>query len=262
MNKIKLAVGTFLLTLPQLAHSMEKKETQFNNIPRGVRAMILEEASRYTKPGDMRLVCKDWQKTIDPIVRSEVEKEKPYKEKRLLSQKWLQEQYGVFGDDQFLNGKLVYKPKKNSNDGMIEWKISDLRNPFAGQFDLSKCGDAGKYIAIITGFRREKVKENKDRVEVWLAPRALIEKFRHSTAKHFEEILTTWDGKTAPLGVFYTWGNWENLEWYDYLTDKTPSQISSKNLFQNWQRTTTRAIFQCTRNNKALANEQIFMFRF
>jgi hypothetical protein len=237
MNKIKLAVGTFLLTLPQLAHSMEKKETQFNDIPRDVEAMIFEYAARDTKPGDLRLVCKDWQKTMDGREIVTTKQGTKYADIGPVWKKCVHAWYGFTGHEdalnQFLNGKLVCKPNKDNDEGRIEFKISDLRNPFAGQFDLSKCGNAGKYIAIMTGFRKEKIKENKDKVEVWLAPRALIEKFRGSTAKHFEKVLTAWDGKTAPLGLFYTWGNWENLSWCEYLTEKTINEISSKNLYEN-----------------------------
>jgi hypothetical protein len=250
MNNMKSTVAAFLLLSLQSAHSMENKETQFNDLPRGVKGMIFAEVARDSHLetlGDLRMVCKDWRKTVDgkdiPI------KGKEFKHSDLahnsLWKKCTHAWYGCTGHEedlnQFLNGKLVYKPNKDNDEGRIEFKISDLRNPFAGKFDLSKCGNAGNYTAIMTGFRKQKLEENKDKVEVWLAPRALIEKFKDSTAKHFEKVLTAWDGKTAPLGLFYTWGNWDNLSLYEYLTDKTPKELSNNNLYRHQLVTSRKA---------------------
>jgi hypothetical protein len=146
--------------------------------------------------------------------------------------------YGATGHEealnQFLNGKLMYKPTQDNEEGKIDFKISDLKSPFAGKFDLSQCGDASKYLPIMADFREKKPEENKDKVEVWFAPRFLIEKFQCSTAKHFKPILGEWDGKTTPLGLFFTLGSWENLSWYEYVTDKRSTQTSNKNLYVSW----------------------------
>ncbi|MBL8677229.1 MAG: hypothetical protein JNJ47_07430, partial [Alphaproteobacteria bacterium] len=76
---------------------------------------------------------------------------------------------GVY--ERFLRGILVYRPQEGSDVGMIEMPIADLANPLEGIFDLSRCGDAGNYLSIATGYRKGKKAENANKVEVWLAPR-------------------------------------------------------------------------------------------
>jgi hypothetical protein len=241
MKKMKAAVlllGAFHLTAPQSVHSMESKGIDFNNLPRPVKALIFEYAARDTNPGNLRLVSKDWQRTMDGKEVKVTGQGTTYAKIGPVWKKCVHAWYGATGHEEFLNqflgGKLVYKPNKDNQCGMIELKILDLPNPFAGTFDLSKCGNIGKELAIMTGFRKKKIKTNKNKVEVWFAPRFLIEKSQSSTGNHFEETLKKWDEKAAPLGIFYTWGNWNTLSRYEYLTDKTPSQISNKNLYENW----------------------------
>jgi serine/threonine protein kinase len=120
--------------------------------------------------------------------------------------------------ERFLKGKLIYKPNKENNVGRIELRIADLANPLEGEFDLSKCGDAGKYLSINTGYRKGKRPENKDKVEIWFVPHFLIEKNLSGSASHFKDIMGSWDPLTAPVGTFFTWGSWDNLGWYDYAT--------------------------------------------
>jgi len=246
MKKMKSAMihlGAFLLTSLQLANSMDNENENFKAISKDVRVNIIEYLSDPQELGNLRLVCKDWRKTVDgkdiPI------KGKDFKYSDLadnsLWKKCTHAWYGFTGHEdilnQFLKGKLMYKPNKRNDEGKIEFKISDLKNPFSGQFDLSKCRGANEYLAIMTGFRKGKVEENKSKVEIWIAPYASIEKFKDSTAKHFAPILEKWDEKTAPLGLFYTWGGWDAREWSEYLTNKTTTQISNKNLYENWQET-------------------------
>ena len=144
----------------------------------------------------------------------------------------------------FLNGKLIYNPTKGSDAGKIELLIRDIMNPntLEGVFDLSRCGDAGKYLSINTGYRKEKKAANKDKVEIWFAPRFLIEKELGATAGHFREIMTDakWP-KTAGIGLFYTWGSWDNLGWYDYLTTNNPDQLGDNNLYEKWTVTVAAA---------------------
>ncbi len=225
------------LNCSHFAHGMEKHGSiGFNSrLPIEVKALIMVYAARDTKPSDLRLICKEWTKELD---RGKDEKKvASYQNIGHKMKDCIHAWYGVTGHEEilkkFLNGKLVYRPNKNNNDGMIEFKISDLANPFAGTFDLSKCGDTGKNLAIMTGFRKEKIEENKNKVEVWITSRFLVERFRESNAKHFEPILGNWDGEKAPIGLFYTRGNWDRLAQYECVTNKTLNQISGKNLFEN-----------------------------
>jgi len=118
----------------------------------------------------------------------------------------------------FLNGKLIYKPDPNSDEGMVVLPIADLANPLDGEFDLSPCGNAGEHLSIYTGYRKGKRPENKDKVEIWFAPHVLIEKNLAGSASHFKDIMGSWDASKAPVGTFFTWGGWDNLGWYDYAT--------------------------------------------
>ncbi len=132
----------------------------------------------------------------------------------------------------FLNGKLVYRPNEGSDVGKIELPIAALANPLEGTFDLRSCGDAGNYLSISTGYRKGKKEANRNKVEVWFAPRFLIEREIGTRAGHFREILTDakWP-RTAEIGIFWTWGGWDNLNSYDYLTTNTIDQLGDNNLY-------------------------------
>src|SRR3546814_6755455 len=99
--------------------------------------------------------------------------------------------------------------------------IADLANPLEGTFDLSRCGDAGNYLSIATGYRKGKISSNANKVEVWLTPWFLIGKNFHDTASHFAPIMRSWDANKAPIGLFLTWGGWEDKEVYHHLDRKS-----------------------------------------
>jgi len=121
--------------------------------------------------------------------------------------------------ERFLNGKLIYKPNTQNDVGKIELRIAYLPNPLDGEFDLSKCGDVGKYLSIKTGYCKGIKPENENKVEIWFAPHFLIEKNLAGSASHFKDIMGSWNARTAPMGTFFTWGWWYNLGWYDYATN-------------------------------------------
>jgi hypothetical protein len=118
----------------------------------------------------------------------------------------------------FLNGKLIYKPDPNSDEGMVVLPIADLPNPLDGEFDLSQCGDAAQYLSINTGYRTGKRPENEDKFEIWFAPHFLIKKNLERSSSHFQKLMASWDAFAAPVGTFFTWGGWSDLNWYDYVT--------------------------------------------
>jgi len=126
----------------------------------------------------------------------------------------------------FRGGRLLYEGREVA-------QIATTFNPatLEGTFDLSRCGDAGRYLSIHTGYRKGKRAENKDKLEIWFVPKFLVERDLATTAAHFRPIMDQW---TAPIGIFWTWGNWDNLGWYDYLVRKTPEELTSKNLYENW----------------------------
>jgi hypothetical protein len=227
-----VVLTTFLLTTS--AFAMDAVPSEF---PHEVKSLIVKQAA-YQKCeeekipvtlnktlGNLALVCKEWKGII-------------VDEMTVGAPSW-KAWYGVVGHEniyqQFLNGTLIYRPNPQSDEGMIQLKISGLINPLEGTFDLSKCSDAGKDLSISTGYRKGMKSENKDKLEIWLAPRFMIEKKLKSSASHLEPIMGNWKEETAPIGILWSWGAWEDLSWYDYLTSQGASVISSKNLYDNWQ---------------------------
>jgi energy-coupling factor transporter ATP-binding protein EcfA2 len=139
--------------------------------------------------------------------------------------------------ERFLKGVLIYKPQAKGEDELRVMRISDLVDPLEGTFDLSQCGDAGKYLSISTGYRKEKKEENAKKVEIWIAPRFLIEKEINGSASHFQRIFGEWL-ESAPVGIFWTWGEWDRMDWCDHLTNEKMDNLSEINLHKNWEPTT------------------------
>lgn len=191
-----------------------------------VQQLVFEECLENKNPVNLALVCKKWRE----IVKKETEVNNPG------WKAW----HGVIGHEDiyqtFLNGKLVYRPDPQSDEGMVTLSLSALKNPLEGTFDLSKCGDTGEGLSIATGYRKGRKSENAEKVEVWLAPQFLIKKKVSATAKHFNPIMKAWDAKTAPIGMFFTWGAWDNLGWYDYLTTESMEEVGSEDLLKKYQK--------------------------
>lgn len=143
----------------------------------------------------------------------------------------------------FVMGKLIYKPDPNSNNGKIKFSFRLLANSLEETFDLSQCGDSGQHLSISIGYRKCKNAENanKNKVEIWLAPRFLIEKNLGTTASHYQPIMADWNAAVAPVGVFWDWGTWDNLGWFDYLTSNSFDQVGDNDLHEKWRRATSHA---------------------
>lgn len=139
----------------------------------------------------------------------------------------------------FMNGKLIYKPDPNSDIGRIEMPFAALANPLGGTFDLKDCGDTGQHLSISTGYRKAKNPANANKVEIWIVPRFLVEKELSTTAAHFGHLMGTWTAATSPLGLFWTWGGWDRLDYYDCLTTQTTEQIAAGNLLLNYNKSTS-----------------------
>ena len=133
----------------------------------------------------------------------------------------------------FLNMRLVYKPNKDNDTGRVDIAVSrfiDLGvDPLSGTFDLRAFGDAGRYISIHTGYRKGKIAANKDKLEIFLCPKFLAERELGSTATHLAPIMGEWSN---PVGYFWTWGNWDNLDWYDYLVTGDVGRAADKYLHE------------------------------
>ena len=145
-----------------------------------------------------------------------------------------QDQIAVF--NRIYNGKLIYKPDPNSDNMKIELLISALKHPFQGEFSLVKCDNTGEYLSINMGYRKRMNPKNARKIEIWIAPRFLIERERNTTAGHFEPTMKNWDTEKAHVGIFFTWGGWENLDRYDYSTTESMDEMSSRDLYQKYMK--------------------------
>lgn len=135
----------------------------------------------------------------------------------------------------FLNGVLIYRPDGETDTGRINLPIASLLNPLVGTFDLSQCGDTGNYLSISTGYRKEKKAKNANKVEIWFTPRFLVEKELQGPAAHFKEIFPAHWPDTAPVGIIWSWGGWDNLSNnFDFLTTKSMEDVRKKSLLENW----------------------------
>jgi hypothetical protein len=128
---------------------------------------------------------------------------------------------------------LIYRPNPKSDEGMMEMPFSDLVNPLEGEFDLSRCGDAGQYLSINCGYKKGTNSHNSDKIEIWIVPKFVVEKELNATASHYKDIMAKWTEQAA-IGIFWTWGGWDNLTWFDYLVDKSPEKLSSTNFYELW----------------------------
>ena len=190
-------------------------------IPNEIKARLLcdiffEQSISNGNPMNLFLVCKDWKNTIQNNFKS-------------IENAW-KTHYGVSDSDYQLmkTMKVQYRPNPESDKDMVTLSIPTFANPFGYKFNLSMCGDAGKYLCITTGYRYGVNPENKDKVEIFVAPRNMIGKDLATTAAHYAEIFPKWSDKNL-VGIFFTWGNWVNNNWYDYVTNLTHDQISTKN---------------------------------
>ena len=132
----------------------------------------------------------------------------------------------------FLNGRLIYKADNDIDN--IELRIGDLDNPLNGTFDLSKCGDIRKNLSISTGYRIEKKHENARKIEIWLTPKFLIERKKNTDINHFQAIYDKFNNHGS-VGIFWTWGNWSDMNSYDYLIPENLEKISNINLYEHYR---------------------------
>lgn len=141
----------------------------------------------------------------------------------------------------FINGLLIYKPDPESDKGKIVFKMLDfLSSP---SVDLSNWGDAAQYLTITTDpsvfFQTD---EMDPKFRILINPNFLIKRFEKDHTSHstnLNKILVVWNEETAPIGMFLKEGNWTDPILCDYLVSSSLVEISSKNLYQNWEAAVT-----------------------
>ncbi|MBM3611062.1 MAG: hypothetical protein FJX18_06040 [Alphaproteobacteria bacterium] len=135
--------------------------------------------------------------------------------------------------DRFLNGVLTYKPNKDNDIGLVYLCIRDLVNPLDGTFDLSKCGDTGKYVSIHTGYKTATIPANRYKVEIWLTPKFLVEGNLGGDAAWMRGVMSQWE---ASYGIVWTWGNNPVVtDSFDYLLAGDVLLNKDKNLYEKWR---------------------------
>ena len=119
----------------------------------------------------------------------------------------------------FLNGKLVFKPEQNSEEGKIEQLFSNLAHPFNVVFDLSECDNDYQHLKITTSPRSFfEIEERDNQLNILIAPHFLIDKLISTTAKPFKCIMNYWYKDRAPFGIFLRMGDWEESSTFLYIT--------------------------------------------
>lgn len=182
--------------------------------------------------GPLRLVCKNWREIIDHQIYKNRDKEvSQAAQKKNFWINAIISAYELFGygDDckKFLNGKLVYTPPHGN--APIELLITDLEKPFMGEFDLSKCGEAGRDFSISTGYRKEKKAENTNKIEIWFTPWFIINK-----VDTLVPLFGEWRRTKIPMVICWN-GSWMDLGRYDFLISSSLSELTNVNLYELWE---------------------------
>jgi hypothetical protein len=130
----------------------------------------------------------------------------------------------------FYNGLLIYK--KGQQDQVV-LPIAGLTDPLNGTFDLSRCGYVGKYLSIATGYKKAKNSANASKIEIWIAPKFLIEGNAGALGAQRSTVMSAWTNPACPVGLFWTWGGCAVDDGCDYLTTETVDNISAIDMYEN-----------------------------
>lgn len=241
-NYLLFILMAFLILSSVKSQSMEPEEKGINlfpssNLTQDVQKYIFESivmdiCYEIGHAGSLVLVCIKWYKFINeswyisPLYKGI---------KVNLPDKCLHEI--------FYGGELLYYPKTSSTGGIIHLKISDLLNPQEGIFYLPE--GARDFLSVSTGYRKEMVLENENKIEIWITTREYIKReLKEGRAKQFQGILQEWK-LSAPIGIFWTLGSWHTnyLNWYDHLIDQSISSLNSSDLYDHCSKTPIRSIW-------------------
>ena len=225
-------------------HYNDEKD-HFTDLPLEIQVLILNMTAfdlGKDRKGLINLanVCKNWNRNIINNTNGELQ--------AMIRQSWIDGRCGrnniISPQDQEIfsslyKGKLIYRPNPESDEGMVVLCISNLQNPLEGTFDLSPCGDAGQYLSINTGYRKEHTPANAGKVEIWFVPWFLVDKEMPQLASnhHIRASSRDWDAARAPIGVFWTWGGWnasDHLSFGDYLLTESMDELGTENLLKKY----------------------------
>jgi hypothetical protein len=74
--------------------------------------------------------------------------------------------------------------------------------------------------------------DNENKLVVLASPYALI---KYLYADKFSKAIVNWYPEVAQVALFWRYGNWEDLSWYDYLVTSSVGKLSDVNLYENWR---------------------------
>lgn len=233
--------------------AMDREELNPGLYPEEVHFEILKQSATDLIPvlgsevsfdavfGRLRLVCKYWQAIIDKKI-DPGKNEATWKQKK--KDFWVEFLAFVYGGDcrQFLRGALRYTPNLSELGKYTDLLVVDLEKPFSGEFNLSTCGNivrkprsfsnegylselgyVNQNFSIRTGYRKEKIKESENKVEIWFTPRFIVNR-ESSIASHLASVLPEWNDAVVSIGIFWNFGDWDDFGWYNYTI---PSNIDS-----------------------------------
>ena len=193
-----------------------------------VMGVIFKEASKENNPRHLTSVCKFWYNIIRENQDSQG-KELHYSEMNSFMKELMQ----IFWESRFYNGILRHTPRDGSEG--VTLKFSLLNKD--GTFDLSDCGDACQHLVITSNVDRffKIEEENKDMTVILITLYSWVEQEINALPIHsFAALMADWNADKAPVGMFWRWGNCEDLTYFDYLTNVSMSTISSMNIYDNW----------------------------
>jgi len=130
----------------------------------------------------------------------------------------------------FINGSVIYK---NDDGEEISIPIKDWidLNTLEGTVRLDKygCTEAEKRLTISFGYHRRN--DYTGKIEIWIVPRFVISRSASGEISHLQDAIHTsnWPISKDSIGVFSRWGNWENLQWFDFIHEGI-NKLSGKNL--------------------------------
>lgn len=217
-----ITIGMLLIAGSQ---AMEQIKIIPENFPQEITSEILNqtsmckildqgtEVSFKSSMGDLRLICKNWKNIIDEEIDQNKTRETWNKKKQDFFINFLISTYKTIGHGEecqlFLNGKLKYTPDKGAP---VFLPIANLEHPFSGQFNLSLCGDASKYLIISTGSRKERRWEDNNKLEVWYSPCFFVKEnpLYKELIRFYPKLSMNCDNQDKPIGIFWNWGTAEH----------------------------------------------------
>jgi hypothetical protein len=216
-----------------IAKSEDTEPGPINHMPKDVTEYLLNEIIKDVNPRCLTPVCKSWYSFIrEADVNADQIAELHYSATNILHltmNPFMKKCMHTYWDNLFYNGNLRYTPTDGGQ--AVSLKFSDLKD---GTFDLSKCGDAGKYLVITENIARFfNVGEDKTLVGIMPCHRVLQE-IKDLPEHPFFPLKATLDPDKASVLLFWRDGDNTNLKRFDYLITASVRDISSRNLYENW----------------------------